>query len=227
MAGEDLADARVTFAGLVGDRVYAFVDTENKSDFPWLTARMGSELILFRPRFVKPPAATDELSDAVDYSTEVTTPGGDTFRIDDPQFLQVLEKQFSRSLRLRFSERSMHDSRPISIFGLGTLRGLSEETGMTLDPRRFRANFYVRWDDDLPFFEDKLIGRQLQIGDSTTIQAVKRDSRCVIMTLDPETAAPSPKVLETVYHTHDGCAGIYGAVLREGIVRAGDIVYAL
>jgi len=227
MAGEDLADARVTFAGLVGDRVYAFVDTDNKSDFPWLTARMGRDFILFQPRFVKPSAATDELSDIVDYSTEVTTPGGDTFRIDDSQFTQVLEKQFSRSLRLRFSERSMHDSRPISIFGLGTLRGLSEETGMTLDPRRFRANFYVRWDDDLPFFEDKLIGRELQIGDSTTIQAVKRDSRCVIATLDPETAAPSPKVLETVYHKHDGCAGIYGAVLREGIVRAGDIVYAL
>ena len=37
MAGEELAEVRVTFAGITGDRVYAFVDNNNKSDFPWMT----------------------------------------------------------------------------------------------------------------------------------------------------------------------------------------------
>ena len=30
MAGEDMQEARVTYAGLLGDRVYAFVDNGNR-----------------------------------------------------------------------------------------------------------------------------------------------------------------------------------------------------
>ena len=41
MAGEELEEARVTFAGLAGDRVYAFIETENRTSFPWMTARHG------------------------------------------------------------------------------------------------------------------------------------------------------------------------------------------
>ena len=227
MAGEDLAEARVTFAGIVGDRVYAFVDNRNKSDFPWMTGRQGHDLILFKPRFLKAPAAADEFPDPADFAIEVSTPAGDKFMIGDPNFTQFLERRFGRSLRLRFSERSMTDARPVSIFGLGTLRGLSEEIGITLDKRRFRANFYVRWDDDTPFFEDQLVGRELQIGETVVVQLVKKDGRCIMITLDPDTSMPSPKVLESVYHGHSGCAGVYGAVLREGIVRAGDPIYAI
>jgi uncharacterized protein YcbX len=227
MAGEELVEARVTFAGITGDRVYAFVDNNNKSDFPWMTGRQGHDLILFKPTFLKGPAAANEFPDAADFAIEVTTPEGDKFVMGDPNFSQFLERRFGRSLRLRFSERSMTDSKPVSVFGLGTLRGLSEETGMDLDKRRFRANFYVRWDDDAPFFEDQLVGRELQIGEAVVAQLVKKDGRCIMITLDPDTAAPSPKVLESVYHGHSGCAGVYGAVLREGIVRAGDPIYAI
>ena len=52
MAGEDLDAAYVTYAGLLGDRVYAFVDAEGPANFPWMTARKGRDLILFRPRFL-------------------------------------------------------------------------------------------------------------------------------------------------------------------------------
>jgi MOSC domain-containing protein YiiM len=45
------------------------------------------------------------------------------------------------------------------------------------------------------------------------------------MTLDPETASPSPVVLEKVARGHENCVGVYGAVLREGIVRTNDPVY--
>ncbi len=227
MAGEDLAEARVTYAGIAGDRVYAFVDSNNKSDFPWMTGRQGHDLILFKPRFLKAPAAADEFPDPADFAIEVTTPAGDKFMIGDPNLTQFLERRSGRSLRLRFSERCMTDARPVSMFGLGTLRGLSEETGIALDKRRFRANFYVRWDDDAPFFEDQLIGRELQIGETVVVQLVKKDGRCIMITLDPDTSMPSPKVLESVYHGHSGCAGVYGAVLREGIVRAGDPIYAI
>jgi uncharacterized protein YcbX len=225
MAGEDLPEARVSFAGLVGDRVYAFIDQHNQSDFPWMTGRQSREMILFRPQFLDAPPVADEIPDTGTYATDVTTPEGEKFRMGDPQFTEYLEKRFERSLKLRFSERSMTDARPISIFGLATVRGLSEETGIELDERRFRANFYARWVEDRAFFEDELLGRELRIGEIVTLQVVKKNARCVMINVDPETAAPSPVVFEKVARCHQGLAGVYGAVLREGIVRTDDPIY--
>ena len=227
MAGEDLAEARVTFAGIAGDRVYAFIDTQNRSDSPWMTARQGHTMILFRPRFLDAPSADDAIPSADRYATEVTTPEGEKFRMGDAEFTRYLEKRLGRSLRLRFSERSMTDARPVSILGLSTLQALSGETGIALDRRRFRENFYVEWEDARPFFEDQLVGRELQIGETVMLQVVKKDGRCVIITLDPDTAASSPQILERVSRGHDGCTGVYGAVLREGIVRVDDPIYAI
>lgn len=227
MAGEDLAEARVTFSGILGDRVYAFIDTQNKSDFPWMTGRQAHEMILFRPRLLDGLSANDEIPSTEQYAIEVTTPEGQKFRIGDEQFTQYVEKRFSHSVRLRFSERSMTDSRPLSILGMSTLRELSAETGIDLDHRRFRENFYVDWQNTSPFFEDQLIGRELQIGEKVILQVVKRNARCVMINLDPDTAGLSSQVLDRVSRQHDGCAGVYGAVLREGIVRTNDPIYAI
>jgi hypothetical protein len=227
MAGEDLAETRVTFAGLVGDRVYAFVDNQNKSNFPWMTGRQGPEMILFRPRLLNPLPAAEEHPRSDDFVVDVTLPEGETFRMGHPKFTECAEKRFGRSLHLRFSERSMTDLYPVSLLGLATILALSEETGMNLDHRRFRANFYARWEKDTPFFEDELVGRELQIGDEVKVRVMKKDGRCKMITLDPETAAASPEVLEHVSRLHAGCTGVYCAVLTEGIVRANDPVYLI
>ena len=98
---------------------------------------------------------------------------------------------------------------------------------MDLDHRRFRANFYVRWDNGKPFYENELVGAKLRIGEKVTVMVVKNDTRCVIITLDPLTAEASPEVLEVVAKNHANCIGVYGSVLREGTVRAGDAVCAV
>jgi uncharacterized protein YcbX len=226
MAGEDLEVARVTHAGLVGDRVFAFVDKQGPANFPWMTSRKGRDMILFRPRFLA-PMPTDDGIFSVDYSTEVTTPEGRKARVDDPEFTRFLENRYGCALVVRHSERSMTDAYPVSVLGMATVRGLSDETEMELNPLRFRANFYVQWSSDEPFFEDRFVGRELHIGENVAIQVVKKDGRCVIITLDPETAEPAPIALEKVAREHAGCAGVYGAVLREGVVRTNDPVYAV
>ena len=147
--------------------------------------------------------------------------------MDDPEFTRFLEQRYGRALELRHSERNMTDAYPVSVLGMATVRALEEETEMNLDPLRFRANFYVQWESNEPFIEDQFVGREIRIGDCVTIQIVKKDGRCVMITLDPETAVPSPVVLEKVARGHAGCMGVYGAVLREGIVRANDPVYAV
>ena len=68
MAGEDLEAARVTHAGLVGDRVFAFVDKQGPADFPWMTSRKGRDMILFRPRFLSSIKPEDGIF-SVDYAT--------------------------------------------------------------------------------------------------------------------------------------------------------------
>ena len=228
MAGEDLQEARVTYAGLSGDRVYAFIDSKfGPPDFPWMTGRQGHDLILFRPRFLNAPPIEDEIPDPDRFATEVTTLEGEKFRMGDPRFTEYLEQRFKRSLRLRFSERSMTDARPVSIFSSATIRALSEEAGLNLDARRFRANCYVEWKNDAPFFEDTLVGRELQLGELVALQVVKKDERCIMITLDPESAVSAPPVLARISKNHDGCAGVYAAVLREGIVRVNDPIYLI
>jgi uncharacterized protein YcbX len=229
MAGEDLNETQVTRSGLFGDRAYAFIDERNLSDFPWMTGRQARDMILFRARFVTLPAvpAGNGASAAVDYALEVTTPEGQTFRMGEAEFTEFLATRFGRPLRLRFSEQSMTDVQPISIFGLHTAGALSAETGIQLDERRFRANFYAQWDAGRPFYEDELVGRALRFGDTVELRVIKKNQRCVMINLDPDTAVASPQVLETVARRHESCLGVYGQVLREGVVRVGDAIQAI
>lgn len=225
MAGEELPEVFVTFAGLTGDRVYAFLDPENKTDFPWMTSRIWPGMLLLKTKFLAPPSANEERPAQESYRVEVTTPDGTSHDVTAEAFRKFLEEKFGRPIVLRFSERGMHDTRPISVFGGKSLDALSAETGLALDPRRFRPNFVVDWSVDEPFFEDSLVNRRLRIGEELLLQIVKRDQRCKVITLDPDTAAASPQVLEIVAHQHESCVGVYGAVLRKGIVRRGDPVF--
>ena len=51
------------------------------------------------------------------------------------------------------------------------------------------------------------------------------DPRCKSITIDPDTAETQPRILRHIARKHDGFAGVYAAVLIEGVVRAGDSVH--
>jgi len=53
---------------------------------------------------------------------------------------------------------------------------------------------------------------------------VERDPRCMMITLNPDTAEKEPAILKKVAQGHGGMAGVYGAVLVEGMLRKGDPV---
>jgi MOSC domain-containing protein YiiM len=48
-----------------------------------------------------------------------------------------------------------------------------------------------------------------------------------VITLDPDTAEQSPAILKKVAQAHDGMAGVYGAVMVEGMLHKGDPVELL
>ena len=96
---------------------------------------------------------------------------------------------------------------------------------MRLDRRRFRANLYADWGDGRPYREDELVGRTLQLGERLRLAVLERDPRCKMITLDPDTGQEEPRVLRHVTKAHDGKAGVYAAVLVEGVVRKGDPIW--
>src|SRR5438477_3577265 len=125
------------------------------------------------------------------------------------------------------SDKAITDCRPLSIFAVQTAEKLGEETGVPVDKRRFRANVYVDLMSSEGFAEDKFVGRSLRIGSKMTVAVLQRDARCMMITLDPDTAENTPAILKAVAQAHEGMAGVYGAVLVEGTICKGDPVELL
>lgn len=224
MAGEDLKECYVSKSGLVGDRVYLFGGKVGEHFIP-LTARQIHEIILFQPRFLEEPDYRRGHTTA-NYAIEVQTPDGQKFNGLSKDFERYLKERSCKPLKLEISKGgNFPDNFPISIFGLPTLRKLGRETGMELDYRRFRANLYVEWANGLPFYEDELIGKTLQVGDDVKVEVAMEDRRCVMITLDPKTAVSEKKILHNVYEKHEGHVGVYAKVLKEGKVKVGNNIF--
>lgn len=219
MEGEDLTRVRVTDSGVAGDRVFAFVDEKSTNEeFPWMTARQKHEMILFKPRF---------LDDSSFNVVEILSPVGERLLLPDTQSVELLEKRLGYDLALKFTQSGVKDSRPLSLISLQSIEALKEEVGIDLlRHERFRANFYVDWNNRKPFFENDLIGRSLKIGE-VVIRFDKKNSRCVVPTLDPENARSSPEILERIQQNHQGCIGVYAVTQNEGYVQVGDPIFLL
>jgi len=164
-----------------------------------------------------------------DFTVEVETPSGQVLAIDDPTLMQMLRDGLDErhGLSLLRSDRAMTDCRPVSLFTLQTARQLGQELGIEIDKRRFRANIYADLGSSAGFAEDGLVGSQLRIGSKAVIVVLDRDPRCKMITLDPDTAEPNPEILRKVARGHEGYAGVYGAVLVEGLIRPGDPIEVL
>jgi uncharacterized protein YcbX len=227
MRGEELDEIFAGFAGAYGDRLFAFRSSASPAEFPYFTARNQHAMLLYRPRVRRPNEAASPGNP--EWKIEVETPSGETLSIDDPALIQSLCRDVDdkHQITLIRSDRAMTDCHPVSILSLQTVRKLSEETGATLDKRRFRANIYLDLTSSAGFAEDALVDRSLRVGRQVVISIVQRDSRCAMITLDPDTAAQTPALLKTVAQAHGGMAGVYGKVLTEGTVRKGDPVELL
>jgi uncharacterized protein YcbX len=240
MRGEALPEAFVSFSGILGDRLYAVHNSAAPKAFPYLTARGRNNMLLYRPFFrdrertVLPsnlqeadalgPGVTPLYPSHDELAVDVETPTGQVFGIDDPQLLHALSdnKSPASALTIRRSDRAFTDCRPISMFSTQTVRKIEDALGLAVDKRRFRANMYVDLASGEGFAEDQYVGRQLRIGSKVVIAVLERDIRCQMISLDPETSQANPEILKYVARNHDGKAGIYAAVLVEGMVREGD-----
>jgi uncharacterized protein YcbX len=243
MRGEELDEAFAGYSGVYGDRLFAFKSSASPTGFPYFTAREQRKLLQYRPqfRFADKAARPVNLSDAENMGAgpvsadiselivDVETPDENTLAIDDPALIDMLRGDVDQKhqLTLMRSHRAMTDCRPMSIFSLQSARQLTEETGTPIDKRRFRANVYVDLASDTGFAENDFVGRSLKIGSKAVVRILERDPRCMMITLDPDTGEKTPAILKKVAQAHEGMAGVYGAVLVEGMLRKGDPVEVL
>jgi uncharacterized protein YcbX len=160
---------------------------------------------------------------------DIRTPTGTLHPIDDPALLAALSDPATPNdqVSLLRSERALTDCRPVSLISLQTIRQVGADSGISIEHRRFRANIVVDLGDAPGFAEDAWVGRILRIGARLTIAVTGRDPRCKMITLDPDTAEARPEVLRCVARGHEGYAGVYAAVLEEGMIRPNDEIHLL
>jgi uncharacterized protein YcbX len=108
----------------------------------------------------------------------------------------------------------------VSLLNLASVRDLERVTRAPVDPRRFRANF---WIEGLPAWSERSwAGRDFALG-AVRLRALEDIERCSVTNVDPETAQVDmnlPLTLSRAYG-HVLC-GLYCRVVEPGEVALGD-----
>ncbi|MBA3532893.1 MAG: MOSC domain-containing protein [Ardenticatenales bacterium] len=221
MRGQEVENARLWWHGLEGDRRYAFVRSENYTGFPWLSARVIPQMIRYVPHFEQPEAVLE--SEVV-----VRTPTGQELPVESEALLQELRSAHGAPIHLVKLGRGAFDSMSVSLISTATLAALSEAVGEPLEARRFRPNLLIEVTNEEPFAEETWLGALLQIGDrpdSPRLRMNRKNQRCVVITLNPESAEANPKVLREVVQRREQFAGVYGTAEQPGKIEVGDVLY--
>jgi uncharacterized protein len=214
MAAEPLTEADVSWHGFAGDRRWAFIRSGvPQSGFPWLTLRERSDMAHYQPSFVDPTRPDSS-------ATIVRTPAGAVFDVTDPALAAELWPQGASVIR---QDRGVFDTFPLSLITTQSIAHLGASLDTPLDVQRFRPNILVEAADESPFAEDNWVGCDLRIG-GMKMRIDKRDGRCAVITIDPNTAERNAAILRAVVRDRQGSLGVYGSTVEPGRIGVGDPV---
>jgi uncharacterized protein len=213
MAGEALASADVSWAGLGGDRRWAFVRPDSAgSGFPWHTIREFPQMCRYVARLTKPGRPDRSL-------VEVRTPDGGRLAVTDPR----LAAELGTGVQVMRLDRGAFDAMPVSVISASTASALCALAGVPANPLRFRPNVVLTLDSGVPFEEDDWVGSTVRMG-TAVVRLDRRDSRCVVINVNPATGIPDSRLLKVTGKARQACAGLYGTTVQPGLIRVGDPV---
>ena len=213
MAAEALDQIDVGWNGFDGDRRWAFVRRGLvRSGFPWLTIRENPSMWKYQPYFVEPQNPNQS-------TTLVRTPSGEEMDVTDEE----LADELGHECTLIKQDRGVFDAFPLSLISLQTIRALSASVGRDLEMRRFRPNIVIDAVDGGDAPEEAWVGDTIAIG-AMQMRIDKRDKRCVMINVDPETTQRDASVLRAVAQERDARLGVYGTIVSQGKIRIGDEV---
>jgi uncharacterized protein YcbX len=215
MAGESLSSVQLGWHGLEGDRRLAFRRSGVQAGTPWLTASKLPSLITYVP-----------LRDAGEtLPSRVRTPRGEELELRGEALRAEIMAAHGAPVELMQLDHGIFDDAPLSIITTTAIATVTGEAGVDADVRRFRPNLLIETPDGSPFPEDAWVGRTLRIGEGEEAAAVSvclRDVRCVMINLDPDTAAADARLLKAAVRLNETCTGVYATVIKTGPVRVGD-----
>jgi len=218
MAGTAVDSAVLGWHGLEGDRRFAFRRMGEHNGFPWLTASRLAELLLYQPLGI------DEKNLV---PTHVRTPAGRVLELHSEELTREITERFGSAVELMKLKNGIFDDAAVSVISMATIAGVGREAGVDLDRRRFRANIVLDTHGAEPFLEDSWIGGTLLFGErgiGPEVSVTSRDLRCVMINLDPDTAAHDPRVMKAAVRLNANNAGVYGTVVRTGTIAVGQPV---
>ena len=101
----------------------------------------------------------------------------------------------------------------------------ASKVGIDNDARRYRLN--VMMTGDVPFAENKLIGKQVQIG-TAILHFVEPVGRCAAIEVDPETAERRKGLVQDLHKAYGASdMGVFATVIKQGQFGLGDKVITL
>ena len=136
-------------------------------------------------------------------------------------------RRYGAPVQMMQLNHGIFDEATISVIAFETVREIGRLAGLSPDVRRFRPNVVVRLLRTVPFQEDEWLGSVLSFGEGDEAPAItvtRRDVRCSMVNLDPDSATSAPEVLKAVVRANQNNAGIYGAVTRVGQLAVGQTV---
>ena len=213
MTGEALASTDISWAGLAGDRRWAFVRPDSQaSGFPWHTIREFPQMSRY-VALLSEPARPDRSR------VQVRTPDGSRYDVTDPR----LAAELGAGLRVMRLDRGAFDAMPVSVISDSTVSALCALARVPGNALRFRPNVVVTLDSGAPFEEDEWVGSAVRIG-AAVVRIDRRDSRCTVVNVDPASGLPDSHLLKAIGTTRGAYAGVYGTTVLPGLIRVGDPV---
>jgi uncharacterized protein YcbX len=221
--------------GPVGDRVFFFVDDENRR----IAGDGKRPLMGIRAEF---DAEQDRLAFGLGGNTHEGSAAatGEAFSIDyygrtvsarllDGDWAELLSSYLGRPVRLaRLEAPGTLVDEGVTMVSHASVEELGRRAGRDApDPRRFRMTFDL--DGCEPHEEDTWFGRTVSVGEAELVMGGPIP-RCVITTLDPDTGRPDFPTLKVIAAYRDLLPGeglpfgVYAQVTRPGTVRVGDEV---
>lgn len=247
MQGEEINSTFVTERGLLGDRAYALMDTEDGKTVTAKNPKKWPTMFRYRAVFSAPPAATATIP-----SVTITTPEGAVLSSEEVDLNERLSENLGRGVVLAtqppekphldeywpegveglpFSdhvtdentlENTFFDLAIVHILTTSTINALrAAYPEGRFEARRFRPNIIVDTGTD-GFAENEWIGHTLAIGDEVRMQITGPCPRCVMTTLPQSDLPRDIGILKTAVRENDAHVGVYASVVKGGTIRQGD-----
>jgi len=251
MAGEQLASVFVSDKGIVGDRVYAFVDEE--SNRAAVVRKWAESFLNYHPHFVSEPKSGSEIP-----TLQIVMPSGETITTSNSDVEERISTAFARKLKLlatappgllievpkgtlggslsEVTEFPLGGGAPAgAFFDYGCLHLIASSTLDHLqkvypkgrfDVRRFRPNIVIQ-SDAAAFIENSWVGRTIAIGNELVLRVSIPCPRCISVTLAQDDLPRDPGILRAIAEQNMCDLGDFGNLPCAGVyaevIHAGKI----